>query len=327
MNPTNEVQNHIQFALQLQIDILSKIICTGSDSVAKAASLILRSEHVVTTGIGKSAFIAQKMAASLVSIGIDARFLHPTDALHGDIGRQRESTVFVVFSKSGRTDELLTLADMPQVDCANRVVVSSSTKTPLCRKQDVLVHVPVDAEYDHDNLLPTASTTASLAVADVIVSSVALQLTSSAQILTTTHPQGSIGRLLRGTVADLLAELPEPPMVFVPCSVRDAVTVLHEHARGIVCGVDAQGKLVGILTDGDIRRLVRAECDMATEQFLNVATLHPVTISPLESLHQAMQLMERRSSKLAVLPVVESENKLVGVLQIHDIVSHSSEWR
>jgi arabinose-5-phosphate isomerase len=310
-------------ALLSQANVLHQIAADSLSCMATSALHISTSERVLITGVGKSAFIAQKMSASLISIGIESRFLHPTDALHGDIGIVRDNTVLIVFSKSGQTEELRKLLDIQQLHSVSRIVVTASRNAAIVREGDLSIVMPDITEYDTDNLLPTASTTTSMAIADLLVASVASLLGSASSVLQITHPKGTIGKLVTTTVGEILPSLPALPVVVSPCSLKDALTVLHEHARGIVCGVNSSHRITGILTDGDVRRLVQTGQDLSCLEFDAVATQHPITVPVTATLHEALRLMEDRTGKISVLPIVDSSDVLQGVIHLHDVVAYT----
>lgn len=318
---TNSVKQLLENALRNQVCALEMIAATEIDVICKAVQLIVGSNYVVTLGVGKSAFIAQKMAASLISIGFNARFLHATDALHGDIGIIHPTTTLIIFSKSGETKELADLLSVQQIQRADRIVVTSNSESSFVRTTDVCVSLPDIPEFDSDNLLPTSSTTSSMAIADCIVAGVASQNAATADILRRTHPQGAIGRMLTTTVREVIDHYTTTPSISIGVSLVDAIAVLNSEARGIVCGVSESGALEGILTDGDIRRLVQQNADIHNLVFADVATRTPTVVHPDASLHQALRLMEDRERKLSVLPVVDKDMHVLGVVQLHDIVT------
>ena len=299
------VEQLIQHALRSQAQALEQLAHRGIHALCLAAECVNECKYVITLGVGKSAFIAQKMAASMVSIGIDARFLHATDALHGDIGIIRPNTILIVFSKSGETKELAELLAVDQIQNPKRVVVTSNKKSSFLRLSDIAVLLPDVPEYDTDNLLPTASTTSSMAIADAIVAAVASMNMSTAEVLRKTHPQGAIGRMLTTSIREILQLHHSTPVIAFNARLVDAINVLNSEARGIVCGISDSGTLEGILTDGDIRRLVQQGTDIPNLFFSEVATRNPTVIQPEASLHQALRVMEERERKLSVLPVVE----------------------
>lgn len=318
-----QLEELMRTALLSQVAVLEKIAADSLSRMATSARRISASERVLLTGVGKSAFVAQKMSASLISIGIEARFVHPTDAMHGDIGIVRDNTVLVAFSKSGQTEELRKLLDIQQLHSVPRIVVTANSHSAFVRESDISIVLPEVTEYDVDNLLPTASTTTSMAIADLLVASVASLLESASIVLQVTHPKGTIGKLVTTTIGELLRHLPAAPVVETPCTVMNAVAVLHEHARGIVCGVDSSRRITGILTDGDVRRLVQRGDDISSLEFAAVATQKPITVHVTSTLHQALRLMEDRTGKISVLPIVDSYDVLQGVVHLHDIVAHT----
>jgi arabinose-5-phosphate isomerase len=318
---TLHLKRLLENALRNQARAMEYIATTEIDALGNAVQCIVQSSHVVTLGVGKSAFVAQKMAASLISIGLDARFLHATDALHGDIGIIRPSTTMVIFSKSGETKELASLLAVEQMQQADRIVVTSNRQSSFVRSADVLVCLPDLPEYDTDNLLPTSSTTSSMAIADSIIAGVASQNATTADILRRTHPQGAIGRMLTTTVREVIDQHSTIPSIAIGARLTEAISVLNSEARGIVCGVNEAGRLQGIMTDGDIRRLVQQNADIQNLHFADVATRNPTVVHPEASLHQALRLMEERERKLSVLPVVSHDMQLLGVIQLHDVVS------
>ena len=318
---TSNVKRLIENALRSQARAMECIAATEIDAMSNAVQSILTANHIVALGVGKSAFIAQKLAASLISIGIDARFLHATDALHGDVGIIRPGTKMVIFSKSGETKELAELLSVQQMQEAERIVVTSNRGSSFVRSSDVLICLPGVPEFDADNLLPTSSTTSSMAVADCLVAGVASQNSATADILRKTHPQGAIGRMLTMTVREIIDRYSTTPSISIDARLVDAISVLNSETRGIVCGVNESGTLEGILTDGDIRRLVQQQADIRNLHFSDVATRNPTVVHPEASLHQALHLMEKRERKLFVLPVVGNNMQLLGVIQLHDVVT------
>jgi len=161
-----------------------------------------------------------------------------------------------------------------------------------------------------------------MAVADLIVSVAGSLRTSTRDVLRMTHPRGTIGRLLLTRVVDLMSTLPQAPIIAAEATLEDAIGVLHTTSRGVVCGIDGRGLLRGILTDGDVRRIVRTNLVIGECTFKDVATNHPVTVNEDATLHEALRLMEERQSKISVLPVVDANGTLKGVVHLHDIVSY-----
>lgn len=306
-------------ALRLQRRALDLLEYELDDQFNGAVDALLTATTIVTTGVGKSGFVARKFAASLTSLGITATFMHSVDALHGDLGVVRPGTVVVMFSKSGETRELLDLLKViGQVD-ALVVSITSRRSTSLSDRAGISLVAPIEREYDQMNILPTASTTTALILADLLVMAVAHRRPDSIEVLSRTHPLGTIGSLLGQRVDAHMHHGVSLPTVRSGAKLDEAIHELDRHALGIVCVVSDESKLVGILTDGDVRRLVERSVDVSTMSVDAVMTTAPSTVERKASLHDALQLMESRQRPIAVLPVLDAE-KLVGVIRLHDVV-------
>ena len=306
-------------ALQLQrnaLDLLEKEINQEYD---RAVDALMSAGNIVATGVGKSGFVARKFAASLASLGLQASFMHSADALHGDIGVVRNGTVVVMFSKSGETAELINLLDALTTEGVTLLSVTSRRETTLSSRSHVSLVAPIDREYDRMNILPTASTTTSLIVADLLVMSIAHRRPESMDVLARTHPQGSIGSLLGQRVHDHMHAGISLPTVASGSSLDVAIHELDRHTLGIVCVVRDGMYLSGILTDGDVRRLVERGFDFANVTADSVMTVAPTTVEASATLHEALMLMESRHRAIGVLPVLHG-SELVGVIRLHDVV-------
>lgn len=314
---TEDVRN----ALRLQrrsIDLIEQHLDAG---FAQAVELLSASRSIVATGVGKSGFVARKFAASMTSLGCPATFVHAVDALHGDIGAVAPGTVLVLFSKSGDTRELVHLLDVLKDESISIICVSARASSTLAERSHITLLAPIEQEYDRMNILPTASTTAALIVADLLVMSVAHARPNTLDILSRTHPSGSIGSLLGRRVKDHMHSGNNLPSLWQGASLEDAIHVLDRHALGIVCVVSESGVLLGILTDGDLRRLVERGATLSSLNVQDVMTMKPETITSDSSLYDALQRMESRDRAIGVLPVVETmSGALCGVIRLHDVV-------
>ncbi|MFM8771235.1 MAG: KpsF/GutQ family sugar-phosphate isomerase [Candidatus Kapaibacterium sp.] len=306
-------------ALRLQhtaIDMLESELDEQFDAVVQA---LQNSSAIVCSGVGKSGFVARKFAASLTSLGLTATYMHSTDALHGDLGLVRSGTVLVLFSKSGETKELVQLLDV--VKGQNIVIASITSRrtSTLSLRSHYSLCTPIEREYDRTNILPTASTTSALIMADLLVMSLAHRMPDSIETLSRTHPMGTIGSLLGQRVGEHMHSGVSLPLVESKSTLEHAIHVLDHHALGIVCVVATDRSLCGILTDGDVRRLVERTVELSRSSVNDVMTTSPTVITPDSTLHQALLVMESRERSISVLPVVEGET-LVGVIRLHDVV-------
>lgn len=305
-------------ALTRQIESLTMLATEVNDDYVVAVEMLRASQHVVTTGLGKSGFIAQKFAATLASVCVPSRCLHPVDALHGDAGVLNEGDVVVAFSKSGETPELLRFVDVARGMGARIISITARAACRLAQVSDVALVAPSTHEMDEHDILPTTSTTSALVMADLLSIGVLAADAEPLARLRRSHPDGMIGGTLLRSVADVMHTGSKMPCVQPDASMVDALAEMSAKALGIVCICD-RGRLQGIITDGDVRRMVAGNIDLRTAHVRDVMTATPVTIGPHASLHEALQRMEHRERQIAVLPVVD-DGQCVGVLRLHDIV-------
>jgi arabinose-5-phosphate isomerase len=306
-----------------------------SEAVARAASRIAREEveravellaecrgKVVAVGVGKSGHIAQKVAATLTSTGTPSVFLHPSDGLHGGIGLVNGGDVVVVFSNSGETAEVLELLPYLQHRRAPVVAVVGNLNSSLARRAAVVLDASVEQEACPLNLAPTTSTTVALAIGDALAMTLMRVKRLTPEDFALNHPGGRIGKRLTLKVSDLMRGGEENPTVPVAATLLEAVRAISRGGLGAVNVVDGRGHLEGVITDGDLRRaLQRVELeDLAGLTCEGLMTRRPVVVPPDMLAHAALQLMENRPSQIAVLPVVESDGRCVGLLRLHDIV-------
>jgi arabinose-5-phosphate isomerase len=266
--------------------------------------------------MGKSGIVAQKIAATLTSTGTPASFMHPAEAIHGDLGRIVAGDVVLAVSNSGETDELVRLLEVIRRLGARIVALSGNPASTLAREADVHLDVAVDREACPLDLVPTASTTAALAMGDALAVACYERRGFTASDFARYHPGGRLGRkLLR--VAELMHTGPGLPAVPDTHSMRETVQEMSAKRLGMTCVVDADGRLVGVVTDGDLRRLV-LRSDRPLEGVVRDAmTTTPTTIESDALATEALRLMEER--KITSLPVVDGERRLLGVIQIHDL--------
>ena len=277
---------------------------------------------VILTGIGKSGFIARKIAATLTSTGTRAVFLHPSDALHGDLGILDSPDVVVLLSNSGETDEILGM--LPYLKHRNVPIIAivGNVNSTVARNADAVLDASVDRETCPFNLAPTASTTVALAIGDALALTVMQIKKLTPEDFALNHPAGRLGKRLTLRVADLMKQGADNPIVSPSASWLEVVSAITRGGLGAVNVVQDDGVLAGIITDGDLRRAIqkskRADLEnLSAELFM---TSKPVTVRPGELAYTALQLMENRPSQISVLPVVDDEVRSVGLLRLHDLV-------
>ena len=289
--------------------------------VARAVELLAACRgKVVLLGVGKSGIIARKIAATLTSTGTVAVYLHPSDGLHGDLGIVTEGDVAVVLSNSGETDELTAMLPYLKRRHVPVVAINGNPGSTLARKADAVIDARVDREMCPFNLAPTTSTTVALAVGDALAITLMQLKGLTPDDFALNHPAGRLGKRLSLRVADLMHGGPDNPTVAPTATWLEVVNAISRGGLGAVSVVGG-GRLVGLITDGDLRRAVartdpRELPNLVAEAFM---TRGPVTVGTEELAYHALQLMERRASQISVLPVTDGDD-CVGLLRLHDIV-------
>lgn len=272
--------------------------------------------RVVVTGMGKSGIIAQKIAATFSSTGLPSYFMHPAEALHGDLGMIVAGDVLLALSNSGETEEIVRLLELVRRLGATIVGMSGNARSTLARHADVHLDVGVRQEACPLDLVPTASTTAALAMGDALAVACYERRGFTEKDFARFHPGGRLGRKLL-QVEQLMHTGEGVPRVAADAPMNETIREMSAKGLGMTCVVDGTGKLVGVLTDGDLRRLMlRRERPLETTAG-EVMTRTPVTIHPEALATEALRVMEER--KITSLPVVDPDRRLVGVIQIHDL--------
>jgi arabinose-5-phosphate isomerase len=289
------------------------------NSVEKAVEILSCCDSkIIVTGVGKSGVIAQKIAQTIVSTGTVAVFVHPSDALHGSLGVITKGDVVIALSNSGETDEILMLLPTLKNRGIRLISIVGNLNSTLARQSDAVLDASVDKEACPLNLAPTTSTTVALAIGDALAMTLMETKHLTAEDFAANHPAGRLGKRLTLRVANLMHESPN---VAPESSWLEVVKSISKYALGAVNVVDESEKLIGIITDGDLRRTIEKT---APEEFSGLRaeqmmTRNPIAASPEMFAFDALQLMENRPSQISVLPVVENE-KCVGLLRVHDIV-------
>ena len=272
--------------------------------------------RVIVTGIGKSGIIARKLAATLSSTGTSAYFIHPTEAVHGDLGGIQSSDVVVALSQSGETPELLRLLETTRRIGARLVALTGEPESALAQAADVTLDCSVPAEACPLNLAPTASTTAALALGDALAMALLVRKGFREEDFAHLHPGGLLGkRLLR--VDRLMHSGDEIPAVTPPTPIDEVVATMTAGRFGMTCVVDGDDRITGIITDGDLRRHLSQPATIAGKTAGEVMTPRPRTIGPETLAVEALNLMEE--SRITSLIVVDGARRVLGVLHLHDL--------
>ncbi|MBI5346793.1 MAG: KpsF/GutQ family sugar-phosphate isomerase [Chlamydiae bacterium] len=274
---------------------------------------------LIFTGIGKSGFIANKIAMTMLSTGTKALFLPPIDALHGDIGIVGKEDVFIFFSKSGSTDELVNLIPFVKKRGASVIAVVCNDNSKLAALSDLSIVLPTQKELCPFNLAPTTSTTVQLIFGDILTIALMKEKNFSLNEYAINHPAGAIGRQISLSVEDLMFKKDDLPL----CKKQDFVMdVLHELSYkkcGCLLVVDDKNCLEGIFTDGDLRRAIQSKKDkLHLQKIEDLMTNKPKTITKEKLAIDALRIMQK-DKQVTVLPVVE-EDKIIGLIRMHDII-------
>ena len=272
---------------------------------------------VILIGMGKSGHIAKKISSTLASTGTPSFFLHPGEAGHGDLGMVTRDDVAVMISYSGEADEILAL--LPGIKRMNVPIISltGNIKSSIAKSSDFHLDVSVDKEACPNNLAPTSSTTAALAMGDAIAVSLINANKFTAEDFAMSHPSGSLGRRLLTLVSSIMQSGTDIPMVSKETLLIDGLLVMSEKALGMVL-VAENGKLEGIFTDGDLRRTLESKMDFQKLTIQDVMTKDCKSIEPQESALKAIQMMEKYS--LNSMPVVDSNHNIVGAINMHTLI-------
>jgi arabinose-5-phosphate isomerase len=288
-------------------------------NLIRAVDLILASGKVVVTGIGKSGHIARKMVATLCSTGTAAVFLHPAEAVHGDLGIYTPGDPTVLISKNGSSRELLALVPLLREFRSPLIGILGNAASPLAAEVDVLLDATVEREADPHNLAPTASAVAALGIGHALAIALMCARDFTPEEFGRFHPGGQLGRNLRIPVREAMHAGEEAARVAPEAPLRDVILAMTARPLGGACVVTAEGTLAGFLTDGDLRRALTHHDDIRGLAARDVMTARPVTIGPDATLGEALERMERRRSQISALPVVDEAGRALGILRLHDI--------
>lgn len=277
--------------------------------------------RTVITGMGKSGIIGRKMAATLASTGTPSFYLHPAEGIHGDLGMVTEGDVVIALSNSGETGEVLHILPSLRRIGAKLIAMVGNPNSTLAKNSDIVLNVGVTREACPLGLAPTSSTTAALAYGDALALALLSKRKFTASQFAVFHPGGSLGRKLLLTVEDIMHSGSENPLVKADISVQDALFVITDKGLGAVSVVDADNKMLGVLTDGDIRRGLSKGVDFLKRPVTELMTASPKTITKEKLAAQALHIMEsNRPKPITVLPVVDAENHVIGLLHMTDLV-------
>lgn len=317
-----DILAEIRRVLDLEGRTLLGLLNTVGPNYDQAVHLLYTcSGKVVVTGVGKSGLIAQKIAATMVSTGTPALFLHGSEGMHGDIGIVEKHDVVVCIGKSGESDELVAILPVVRQIGAKVISITAKPDSTMTRHSDVVLMTPIEEEACPLNMAPTCSTTAALAIGDALAMALMKLRNFQPTDFALLHPGGQLGKRLLWTVGDLMRSGDANPIIHINSDPKLMLYEMTSKRAGAVSVVDDYQHLLGLVTDYDIRRVLEAGKDLFKMAISDVMNPKPSFISMNEKAIHALEMMEKREKPISLLPVLDSEQKVVGMVHIHDLVS------
>jgi arabinose-5-phosphate isomerase len=314
----------VEFARQVihkEIAALDRMMQGLGPVFDQAVELIIATKgKVIASGLGKSGIVAGKVAATLSSTGTPAVFLHPVEALHGDIGIAQSNDAGLLFSNSGETKEVLDLLQAFKRMGLKTIAVTGRPKSSLAGYADVVLDASVTEEACPLGLAPTSSVIVALSLGDALAASIMERRGFSEEDYSRLHPSGALGKKLLLKVSDVMHSGKDLPLVKSGTSMSQALLTLTSKAMGAVIVVSTSGTLAGIYTDGDLKRTIQEHKNFLKMKIDRLMTVNPTCIRDKALAAEALGLMENRPSQISVLPVVDDGKKAVGIVRLHDLV-------
>jgi arabinose-5-phosphate isomerase len=281
--------------------------------------------RVVLTGMGKSGLVARKIVATLNSTGTASIYLHPTDALHGDLGMVRQEDVVILISKSGNTEEISNLIPMLKRLKVTLIAMCGFRDSRLAGECDIFLNIGVKEEACPYDLTPTASTTATLAMGDALSVALLEKRDFTAEDFAFLHPGGSLGKRLSLQIKEIMIKGDRIPSVHEDASIKDVILEITSKRLGTTCVINTDGILTGVITDGDLRRLLEKTLEIKNLTARDIMTKNPKVTKEFYLASLALQQME--NFKITTLIIVNDDNKPIGILHLHDLINLGLQQR
>jgi arabinose-5-phosphate isomerase len=305
--------------IRIESEAVAALDSRINGSFADAVEMIFDSKgRVVVTGLGKSGLVARKIVATMNSTGTAAIFLHPADAVHGDLGVVRKDDVALCISKSGDTEELMQLLPLFRRIGMKVISMVGNTGSPLAKQSDLVLDISVKEEACPHDLAPTASTTVTLVLGDALAMALLDKRNFTREDFAMFHPGGNLGKRLLLRVDEMMISGKDVPIVKQNVSLSVAIVEMTSKRLGATCVVDNAGKLIGVVTDGDLRRLLQRTTNISNLTALDAASKDPKTIR--KDLLAALALEEMEDFNITQLIVVDAKHRPIGMLHLHDLV-------
>jgi arabinose-5-phosphate isomerase len=304
--------------LEIEARAISDLIAELDGRFAEAVQIVLGCRgRIVVSGMGKSGHIARKIASTLASTGTPAFFVHPAEASHGDLGMITREDVLIGLSNSGETAELLDIVPLLKRQGAKLISLTGNPDSTLARESDVHLYAGAQKEACPLNLAPTASTTAALALGDALAVALMHAKGFTRDEFARSHPGGALGRKLLTHVRDVMRSGEDAPQIGHQATLMEAMLEMSRGRMGMTAVLDDAGRVIGIYTDGDLRRTLEKGMDLRSTRIAEVMSGHPRTIAPERLAAEAVEIMER--NKVNQILVVDEAQRLVGALNMHDL--------
>lgn len=305
--------------LRIEAEAITNLIQKIDHNFLKVLEIVyLCKGKVIITGVGKSGLIGKKIAATLTSTGTPAFFFHSADGMHGDLGIITKQDVVIAISNSGETREIINLLPSIKRKGVNFICITSKPNSTLAKRSDIVLDIGVEKEACPLNLAPTASSTATLALGDALAIALLERRNFKEDDFAMIHPGGSLGKKLLFKVSDLMHTHQDIPKVTTCISMKDALREMSSKKLGFTCVVDEENKLVGIITDGDLRRLIEKISNIWDLSAGEAMTKNPKTISKTDLAAKAIAIMEKYA--ITSLVVVDNDKEIEGVIHLHDLL-------
>lgn len=305
--------------VEIESNAIQTLVARIDVSFARAVVAILRCKgRVVITGMGKSGIVGKKIVATMNSTGTPAIYLHPSDAVHGDMGMVRGEDIIICISKSGNTEEIVNLLPLFHRIEVPIIAMVGNTRSKIAQHAEIILDMSVDQEACTLDLAPTSSTTAALVLGDALCVTLLEKRNFTKEDFANFHPGGHIGKRLLLKVREMMAKGESIPVVTESVSLKDAIIEMTTKRLGATCVTNEEGSLSGIITDGDLRRLLGRTFNINSLAAFDAMSKNPKTIGPGALAATAMQQMEMFN--ITQLIVVDDYNKPVGMIHLHDLV-------
>ncbi|MHB1688514.1 MAG: KpsF/GutQ family sugar-phosphate isomerase [Ignavibacteriaceae bacterium] len=306
--------------IRIEAEAVANLSESINDEFVKAVEVIYHSKgRVVLTGMGKSGLVARKIVATLNSTGTPAIYLHPTDALHGDLGMVRKEDVVILISKSGSTEEILNLLSMLKRLKVTLIAMTEEKKSKLGSQCDIFLNIAVKEEACPYDLAPTASTTATLVMGDALSVALLQMKGFTAEDFAYLHPGGSLGKRLSLEIKEIMITGDKIPIVKEDTSIKDVILEITSKRLGTTCVTNNEGVLTGIITDGDLRRLLEKTLEIKNLTAKDIMTRNPKVMKENYLASFALQQME--NFKITALVIINDDGQPAGIVHLHDLIN------